>query len=52
MAKTEQFQAFLDKHVKQGTAPGLQGVVFNRDGIVFSGFSGLRSIGKIGRAHV
>lgn len=50
MAKTEQFQAFLDKHVKQGTAPGLQGVVFDRDGIVFSGFSGLRSVGKEGEA--
>jgi methyl acetate hydrolase len=48
MAKIEHFQAFLDKHVEQGTAPGLQGVVFNRDGIVFSGFSGLRSVGKEG----
>jgi hypothetical protein len=46
MTKTQVFQDFLDKHVKQGTALGLQGVVFDKNGIVFEGASGDVSGGR------
>jgi hypothetical protein len=34
------YQEFIDSKVKAGVAPGLSAVVFNRDGVVFTGTSG------------
>lgn len=38
------YQTFIDQAVANGVVPGLQAMVFDKDGLIFEGVSGLSSV--------
>ena len=40
------YQEFLDRAIKEGVAPGLQAVVFDKKSVIFNGVSGNAAVDK------